>query len=265
MKILLSCLAGFFTTLIGTFLFLNSLGPKEADIKSCLITTMYKIDLCQSAPNYVALKNISPLVRKTILLTEDSAFYNHHGFDWGSIEKNFHDGWTSGTFKKGGSTISQQLAKNMFLGREKTFIRKIKEAFITDRIERALTKDEIFERYLNVVEFGKNIYGIKSAATFYFNKNPSELDVLESAFLALILPNPVKYSSSYYRKELTPFAKARLQEIIGNLLQYNMISQEQYDEATSKAAVFFKPQIADSPNEDILPEAELDSGLDEPN
>ncbi len=158
--------------------------------------------------NYVPLRQISQYLQKTIILTEDSNFWNHKGFDWESIEKNARDGLASGVFKRGGSTISQQLAKNLFLSKDRTFIRKGLEAVITDRIEHTLTKKEILERYLNVVEFGKNIYGVKAAAKYYFQKSPAELSVVESAFLAMVLPNPIKYSQSYYRKELTPFAKS---------------------------------------------------------
>ncbi|MBO9668693.1 MAG: transglycosylase domain-containing protein, partial [Bdellovibrio sp.] len=184
--------------------------PTEQDIKGCIITTMYKVDLCPTSKNYVPLKQISSYLQKTIIMTEDGNFYKHHGFEWAVIEKNFRQGWETGVYKRGGSTITQQLAKNMFLSADRTFFRKGLEAVITDRIEKTLTKKEILEKYLNVVEFGKNIYGIKAAAQFYFKKTPAELDVVESAFMAMVLPSPVKYSQSYYKKELTGFARKRM-------------------------------------------------------
>lgn len=216
--------------------------PSSAEIKGCMVTTMYQVELCPTSKNYVPLNKISSYLQKAIILTEDGNFYNHRGFEWDVIEKNFREGWESGKFKRGGSTITQQLAKNMFLTKDRTFIRKGLEAIITDRIEKTLTKKEILERYLNVVEFGKNIYGVKAASQAYFKKEPAQLTVVESAFLALILPNPVQYSKSYYKKELSPFVKKRLNEIVGNMFRYSRINQEEYDAAVYQIAYFFNPE-----------------------
>ena len=216
--------------------------PSNAEIKGCMTTSMYQVELCPTAKSYVPLNQISTYLQKAIILTEDGNFYNHHGFEWDVIEKNFREGWESGKFKRGGSTITQQLAKNMFLTKDRTFIRKGLEAIITDRIEKTLTKKEILERYLNIVEFGKNIYGVKAAAQAYFKKSPSQLTVVESAFLALVLPNPVQYSKSYYKKELTPFVRKRLNEIVGNMFRYSRINQAEYDAAVYQIQYFFNPE-----------------------
>lgn len=241
--------------------------PSEKEIKGCIKTRMYEVDLCPTSKNYVPLKQISPYLQKTIILTEDSNFWNHQGFDWGAIEKNAREGWETGIFKRGGSTITQQLAKNMFLSKDRTFVRKGLEAIITDRIEKNLSKKEILERYLNVVEFGKEVYGVKAAAKHYFKKNPSELSVVESAFLAMVLPNPVKYSMSYYRKELTPFARKRMSNIVEDMFRYHRISQEEYDVAIRQVSYFFQPEPPadelNTPTEEIptlqeLEEAELE-------
>lgn len=216
--------------------------PTEEEIRGCMVTTMYHVDLCPTSKNYVSLAKISPYLQKTIVLTEDSDFFNHKGFDWTAIEKNAREGWETGVFKRGGSTITQQLAKNLFLSKDRTFIRKGLEAIITDRIESTLSKKEILERYLNVVEFGKNIYGVKAAAKYYFHKTPLELSIVESAFLAMVLPNPINYSKSYYKKELTPFARKRLSNIVEDLYRYNRISQEEYDVAINQVSYFFQPE-----------------------
>lgn len=237
------CLAGAAAAGLWTWL------PSQEEIKGCLVTKMYQVELCPGSKSYVPLKQIAPILQKTIILTEDSNFYNHRGFDWNAIEKNAREGWQTGVFKRGGSTITQQLAKNMFLTKDRTFVRKGLEAIITDRIENTLSKKEILERYLNVVEFGKNIYGVKAAAKYYFKKSPSELNIVESAFLAMVLPNPVKYSMSYYRKELTPFALKRLSRIVEDLYRYHRISQEEYDAAIAQVAYFFQPE---PPPEDSL-------------
>lgn len=238
--------------ILSAALFLWNWLPTQAEIKGCMITTMYHVTLCPGSKDYVPLKQISPYLQKTILLTEDSNFFNHHGFEWDSIEKNFREGWEKGVYKRGGSTITQQLAKNLFLNKDRTFLRKGLEALITDRIEKTLTKKEILERYLNVVEFGKDIYGVKKAAAYYFKKTPAELDVVESAFLAMVLPNPEKYSRSYFKQELTPFARKRLDRIVGDMFRYNRINQAEYDAAIAKIQNFLSP--APPPDEGGAPE-----------
>ncbi len=242
-------LAGFITVPLLVIAIIPDWMPSAETIRGCLTTKMYKVYLCPGSKNYAPLKQISPILQKTIVLTEDSSFFQHKGFDWGAIEKNAREGWATGSFKKGGSSISQQLAKNMFLTPERSFWRKAKEAIITDRIEGALSKNEILERYLNVIEFGRNVYGIKAAAQFYFQKTPAELDVVESSFLAMLLPNPIKYSQSYYKKELSPFAQKRMNKIIDDLYQYNRIDDEQYLDAQNKLDLVFKPTPPPMPEE----------------
>lgn len=215
--------------------------PSEQEIKGCIVTTMYQVNLCPGSKDYAPLKSISPYLQKTVVLTEDSAFFQHDGFDRKSLEENARKAIEKGKYGKGGSTISQQLAKNMFLYKDKTLLRKGLEALITMKIEKTLKKNEILERYLNVVEFGKGIYGVKQAAQFYFKKTPAQLDVVESAFLAMILPNPVKYSQSYFRKELTPFAHKRIKQIVKDMYQYSRINEDEYNTAVAKIDRFFSP------------------------
>lgn len=236
---------GIITVILAAALTLWLWLPTSKDIKGCLVTTMYNVNLCPQSPDYTPLRHISSYLQKTVVLTEDSNFFNHHGFEWDVIEKNFREGWETGVYKRGGSTITQQLAKNMFLTKDRTFIRKGLEAIITDRIEKTLTKKEILEKYLNVVEFGKEIYGVKKAAAYYFKKSPAELDVVESAFLAMVLPNPVKYSRSYFKKELTPFARRRLNRIVGDMFQYNRITEVEYEMAIAKLQNLFGPEPID--------------------
>ena len=212
--------------------------PSEEEIRGCIVTKMYEVHLCPGSKTYVPLQKISAVLPKTIVLTEDSNFWNHQGFDWESIEKDAKEDWEKGVFKRGGSTITQQLAKNMFLTKDKSLLRKGIEALITQKLEKTLKKKEILERYLNVIEFGKNIYGIKAAAQYYFKKSPADLNVVESAFLAMLLPNPVKYSQSFYKKELSSFARKRITQIVENMYRYNRISQTEYDIATTELEGF---------------------------
>ncbi len=234
--------------------------PSDTEIKGCLITSMFEVDLCPQNKNYVPLRNISNYLQRTIILTEDSAFYTHHGFDSEGIEHCLEKMKEKGHIVCGGSTISQQLAKNMFLSKNKNFVRKGIEALITVKLENTLNKKEILEKYLNVVQFGKNIYGIKPAAAFYFKKSATDLDPVESAFLAMILPNPEKYSQSYFRKDLTKFARQRLSQIINNMYKYKSLNEEQYVSSLAKLDSFLQAgllQKTDAEHSEILSEEEI--------
>jgi monofunctional glycosyltransferase len=151
----------------------------------------------------------------------------------------------------------------MFLSRDKNFLRKGVEALITIKIEKTLTKKEILERYLNVVQFGKNIFGIKQAAQFYFKKHPSQLDANEAAFLAMVLPNPEKYSQSFYRKNLTKFARNRINRIVNNLHRFGRLDSLAYEEAIGNVDYFLKGEKAPTKEEeesDLALESELAAG-----
>jgi monofunctional biosynthetic peptidoglycan transglycosylase len=217
---------------------------------------MYKVELCPSGPNYVKLSGISPYLQKSVILTEDSNFWNHRGFDFEELSRSLEQNLKEKRFVRGGSTITQQLAKNLFLTGEKSIHRKLLEALITVQIERHLTKREILEKYFNVVQFGKNIFGVKAAARFYFSKAPKDLSVVESAFLVFLLPNPEKYSVSFHKKKLTPFARQRLRRIIRDLREYHRISQEEYLSARSELAQFLN-------NSDPLLEAEMSQDIED--
>lgn len=232
--------------------------PDRKDLTSCFTTTMYGVHLCPGGKDYVSLNQISKVMQKTVVLTEDSLFYVHKGFDWESIEKSAKENLDGGTYKRGGSTITQQLAKNLYLTKDKTIVRKILEAFITLQIEKHLTKREILEKYLNVVEFGKDIYGIKAASAHYFKKTPAQLDVVESAFLAMLLPNPKKYSRSFYAKKLTPFAFNRIKRIVSDMYQYERITEEQYIVAKEKLRGFYSTPEQISELDSMDAEASVD-------
>ncbi|MES3036651.1 MAG: monofunctional biosynthetic peptidoglycan transglycosylase [Bdellovibrionota bacterium] len=239
--------------------------PTEKEIRGCIVTKMYEVNLCPGSKDYVPLKSISRFMQRAVVLTEDGQFFTHDGFDWEAIEKNAKLNMKKGGYKRGGSTITQQLAKNMFLSKEKTLWRKGVEALITYRLEKYLTKKEILERYLNVVEFGKDVYGIKEASSYYFKKHPSELGIVESAFLAMVLPSPVKYSSSYFKKELTPFAKKRIQRIVTDMWRSGLISEGDYQMALGEMNYFFgspPPPLVEGEGEDWDPET-IPDDLDE--
>ena len=142
---------------------------------------------------WVPLVKVSPYLTKAVIIAEDDKFWTHEGFDVEAIQKAIEKDLKARRFKFGGSTISQQLTRNLFLSPEKTLLRKLREAVITWRMERVLSKRRILELYLNVVEWGEGIFGIEAASRFYFGKPARDLNPEESARLAAVLPNPRKY------------------------------------------------------------------------
>jgi monofunctional biosynthetic peptidoglycan transglycosylase len=144
---------------------------------------------------WVSLSRISPYLMKAVLIAEDDKFWGHQGFDYDAIRKALEKDVKQKKFTLGGSTITQQLTKNLYLSPAKNPLRKIREAIITWRIESILSKKRILELYLNVAEWGDyGIFGIEAASRHYYGKPASSLDAHEASRLAAILPNPRKYS-----------------------------------------------------------------------
>ena len=153
---------------------------------------MRDIQIGPSNPNFTPLNAISSNLRYALLTAEDPSFYTHKGFVLESFRKSIITNLQEKSFKRGGSTISMQLVKNVYLSRQKTFARKIEEILIVWIIENThvSSKERMFEVYLNLIEWGRNVYGIGEASRFYFNKHPSELNLGEGIFLASIVPRP---------------------------------------------------------------------------
>lgn len=139
---------------------------------------------------WVPYSRISPYLVKAVLIAEDDKFWSHDGFDMEGIEKALEKNIKEKKFKSGGSTISQQLAKNLYLSPSRNPLRKLKEAILTWRLEKALSKKRILEIYLNVAEWGDGIFGIEAASLHYYGKSASALGPEEAARLAVVLPNP---------------------------------------------------------------------------
>jgi len=143
---------------------------------------------------YVPLANIPDALKNAVVAVEDARFYSHGGFDWRGITRAFFRNIFSGSFKEGGSTITQQLAKVMFLTQEKSIVRKLKEAVLARRLEKDLSKDEILELYLNRIYFGHGAYGVEMAARTYFGKRVGDLTLPECAMIAGLIRSPGNYS-----------------------------------------------------------------------
>ena len=142
---------------------------------------------------WVPLSRVSPYVMKAVIIAEDDKFWSHEGFDFEAMQKAMEQDIKKKKFRAGGSTISQQLAKNLYLSPAKNPVRKIKEAVLTWRLERQLSKRRIMELYLNVAEWGDGIFGIEAAARKYYGKSADALTAREAATLAAVIPNPRRY------------------------------------------------------------------------
>ena len=144
--------------------------------------------------HWVPYRQISPLLRRAVIVTDDAAFFDHDGIDLDEIRASLERNWEEGQFLRGGSTITQQLAKNLYLSESRNPMRKLVEFFIARRLEAALTKQRIFELYLNEIEWGDGIFGCEAAARAYFSKSCAGLDMQESALLAGAIINPRVHS-----------------------------------------------------------------------
>jgi monofunctional biosynthetic peptidoglycan transglycosylase len=142
---------------------------------------------------WVPLSRIAPALRRAIIVAEDANFYRHQGIDWDATWSAVERDWRERRFSRGGSTITQQLAKNLYLDPRKTVWRKGTEALIALRMERQLGKPRLLELYVNVVEWGRGVYGAEAAARHYFGKPAAALTIDEASWLAAILPAPLRY------------------------------------------------------------------------
>ncbi len=154
--------------------------------------------------DYISFDEMGRNIKKAVIASEDQNFYRHNGFDFQAIQKAFADN-QKGKKLKGGSTISQQTAKNIFLWNGRSYVRKGLEAIFTIIIEKVWSKDIILERYLNSIEMGQGVFGVEAASHYYFGKSAADLTKSEAAWIAVCLPNPKKYDpknpSSYLSRK----------------------------------------------------------------
>jgi len=175
--------------------------------------------------NWVALNEIPQMLQKAIRITEDSGFYDHHGVDWTELKESLAKNFEKGEYARGGSTITQQLSKNLFLSTEKSIFRKLKELLITFKLENELSKNRILYLYLNIIEFGPGVFGVQAASQYYFYKNVQDLNLEEMIRLTAIIPQPLKVNAAGNSKWL--MWKCRW--ILNKLLLYKYISDEEYN------------------------------------
>ncbi|ALI97920.1 biosynthetic peptidoglycan transglycosylase [Rufibacter tibetensis] len=184
-----------------------------------------------SNPNFTPFNQIPDYLKYSILTAEDPRFFTHKGFHEGAFRHSLITNIKEGSFVRGGSTVSMQLVKNAFLTRKKTITRKVEEALIVWIIEnlRLTSKQRMYEVYLNIIEWGPNVYGIKEAARFYFSKQPHELNLEESLFLASIVPKPKQYRTYFDAYGgLRAYPRYFFKLITGNMLKRGLISSSEH-------------------------------------
>ena len=233
-KWILLSVAALLVLVLGTFAWAFFSLPQVEQLKSCYTTHLYKVRVCPGDKNYVKLSQISNITKRAILVSEDGTFYSHEGFDWFELKQSFIKNLKSMEYARGGSTITQQLAKNAFLTSEKSLTRKLLEAYLAKKLEEHFTKDQILEKYLNMVEFGPKLFGIKPASLKYFGKPPSQIHLLEAVWLAHLLPNPKVYSRGMTKGHLSPYSRERVQILLQRLLKYGDITRAQFQFAKSQ-------------------------------
>jgi membrane peptidoglycan carboxypeptidase len=196
---------------------------------------------------WLPLPNISAPAIGAIVASEDDDFYQHGGIELHSIKDAFITDLRHFRFERGASTITQQVVKNVFLNREKSIRRKIEEFFLARKVEQAVDKDRILEVYLNTAQFGEGLYGIGPASNFYFHKKASDLTLKEGAFLAMLLPSPVRYSQSFTRKKLTPYAEKTIEVILKRMEDDGNLPPGQWMNEVSTPLSFEAAKIAPVP------------------
>jgi monofunctional biosynthetic peptidoglycan transglycosylase len=162
---------------------------------------------------WVPYERISAQLKRAVVAAEDAKFVGHEGFDWEAIQKAMERNERKGAVVAGASTISQQLAKNLFLSGERSWLRKGQEAAITLMLETVMPKRRILEIYLNVAEWGEGLFGAEAAARYHFGVSAAELNAEQAAWLAAILPSPRRYE----RGRTTPYVQGRVQTILARM------------------------------------------------
>jgi len=173
---------------------------------------------------WIDFEAIPKLLRETVRVTEDASFYQHKGVDFAELKEALKKNWKKGEYARGASTITQQLAKNLYLSTDKSVIRKIKELLITISLERKLSKDRIFALYLNFIEWGPGVFGVEAASQHYFKKTVGQLNLEEMVRLVAVIPQPLKINPT----ENDDWLKWKARWILDALRRYAYIDQMQY-------------------------------------
>jgi monofunctional biosynthetic peptidoglycan transglycosylase len=167
--------------------------------------------------SWVGIDDVNPNLLKAVICMEDDAFFIHKGIDWKQLNSSLKENKRRGRIIRGGSTITMQLAKNLYFTTERNVLRKAKEMVVTFRLEKEISKRAILENYINVIEWGDGIFGIQEASETYFKKDPAQLSVNECARLAAVIPSPLEHkpnTNSRYVLRRMDIALAKLNSVV---------------------------------------------------
>lgn len=203
--------------------------------------------------SWVPIDNVSRHVINAIVVAEDARFYEHPGLDFTEIRSSIAFNMEKKRYARGASTITQQVVKMIFLVPEKSIVRKFREALGAMVLEWMLDKDQILEWYINLVEFGDGVFGIKSAAEHFFETTPELLTIQDGAHLALVLPSPNRFSRGLRQRQLTTFGHRRYAQIIEEMYKLNFITPALRESALATGD-FGKPIEGYNPNENMKDE-----------
>jgi membrane peptidoglycan carboxypeptidase len=181
-------------------------------------------------------------MRRCILVSEDSTFFFHRGIELEEMRSAIQSAIETGEKARGGSTLTQQLVKNLFLSRDRTALRKLQELLLTFYLESTTKKEYLFELYVNLIEWGPDIYGVHDAAMHYFGRPPKKLTPKEMAYLATIIPGPLLYHRHYERGRVSTKTNARVQNLLERLNRLGQLSDDELAAAKLEKIKFFKPK-----------------------
>ncbi|WP_232287441.1 transglycosylase domain-containing protein [Anaeromyxobacter dehalogenans] len=198
-------------------------------------------------PDFVPLSSLPPHVIRAVTASEDAGFYGHSGFEFEELRNAFAAAAERGRLVRGGSTISQQLAKNLFLSREKTLARKVREAALTVALEATVPKARLLEIYLNVAEWGPGLWGIGPAARHWFGVPAAELTPRQAAFLATVIPNPVRFHFMWARGAPTQAWDQRVDDLLLKMAAQQVLDPDTLDAALVEPLAFARPGAAVGP------------------
>jgi hypothetical protein len=201
------------------------------------------IEVSSLSPDFVALADVPPLFVRTLLLGEDTAFFGHRGIDLEAVGAAILINVQRGSVSRGASTITQQLAKNLFLSRERELGRKLQELSLALLLEATLPKERILEIYLNVIEWGPDVYGLRPAARRYFASEPRDLSPAQMAFLVALIPGPLKYQRSIAAGIPSPAFRRLMDHLLAKLRSVDALSEGEYQAALGEEIVV-SPEIA---------------------
>ncbi|RKH77062.1 hypothetical protein D7Y21_37860 [Corallococcus sp. AB045] len=196
---------------------------------------------------WIALEDVSPLLICSAVKAEDTGFFRHHGVEWGETRRIAWK-WLTGSATHGGSTISQQLARNLYLSPDRNAVRKLRELFAANELERTLDKRRILELYLNTVEWADGVWGIRNASLHFFNKEPGALNAFEAAFLVSLLPAPRQplLGSNGYRAFVVQ------SRVLGQLRASGLLDTDEYQRGQTQVRTLYRQLLRGQRVEEVL-------------